>query len=120
MEEYYKWYSESGNLFELYIGKKHDRFNGEGVHQDIRLSYKDGYLTWDVYESTYGRIHALNYFKKLDLSELDSYNLDDEIEENNFKSFKNWLIESLTPIEIKRGEKIENIRKCIDVKADKN
>ncbi|MFW6243080.1 MAG: hypothetical protein ACOC2W_02880 [bacterium] len=108
--ENYKWYSENGNLFELHISEQSDRFNGEGIHQEVKLSYKDGYLIWDIYETSYGRIHALNYFKELEIYNLEYYNLDDEVDVQNFNSFKNWLIESLTPIEIKRVEKIEKIK----------
>lgn len=112
--ENYKWYSESGNLFELYIGDSKDRFNGEGIHQEVKISYRDGYLTWDVYETTYGRLHALSYFEKMEFYKKDLYDVGNELDKSDFNTFKNWIIESLTPIEIKRGEKIIKIKDKID------
>lgn len=107
---------ENGTKFILDIGEIVDsRYNEEGVYQDVFLRmYDDRFNIYqDVYETNFGRFHALNFFKNINISLLSNiltFEDDCELEYKNIQTFKEIIIEKLKPIETIRGEKISKIK----------
>ena len=95
--------------YELVIGNEQDRFNGEGVLQNVTLYRIDNDLIFpkeEVYETTYGWFTAIEHFNNIDINEFEEDNI-------NFDEFKNWIITSLTPITEQRKVKIGRIKEKI-------
>lgn len=112
MEEYFFNSNENSMLILEISNDIKDRFNGEGIHQDVIL-YNFNYFSKIkrvIYETTYGRLHALNFFKNLNINDLIEQDSDFEDLKDDFILFKDWLIDCLTPIEQKRKEKIIEIK----------
>lgn len=117
--EKYK-FNGDGHEFILEIHDKHPRFNGEGVLEMVTL-YVNGR---EMYRDTFGREKSLNFL----ISDFDNEFVDMSHEKANrrysfrtlqgyiilheeqYNMFINWLIESLTPKNIKRIHKINRIK----------
>lgn len=130
---YYNYYDDKYDYihkFELVIGIKKRRFQNEGVLQEVIL-YLDNCPT---FYTNFGRHHLLNLltdgtfssntqfidnfyfdikqrFVRIIMSERPYIDL--QIKDYDFDKFYEWLVESLTPLEQKRKEKIEEIKKNI-------
>ena len=114
--EGYTWINKDDILYILSIGEESDRFDGEGMLQEVKLTRFDKddiFPSEDVYDTTYGRHHAM---EQLCSEHIGWWENNDE---EDFKKFKIWLITSLTPITEQRMFKIERIKNKIYKDNDK-
>ena len=106
--EKYTWScdTDDGSPFTLIlnIGKRQKRFDGEGVLQDVSLHCENT----EIYETTFGREHAIKEFKDIMFDMID---LELPLNEEKFDEMMIWLLTSLTPITEQRKVKIEEIQK---------
>ncbi len=109
--EQYIWRCNKNVTYELTIDTEKDRYNGEGVLQSVVLYRIDRDLIFpkeeEVYETTYGRFAALDYFNNLTYEQWGEEN-------DSFDDFKIWIITSLTPITEQRKVKINQIKEKIN------
>ena len=113
--------------FEIKIGEKYYRYLNEGIYQEIYLSVND----YIIYGDTYGYSNSLK--RLLNSNPYTFFNIEMFFNDKNKKEFKclinnfdyicinnekydefiNWLIESLTPINIKRKNKINKLKNVL-------
>jgi len=135
VEKYYWIYDEY--KFELVIGFESSRFDDEGIFQQVILFLNNKIIA----NSSFGRLHMLKlltnsiYSISDEFIDVDSVYIDANkrymnikhnspeiqltIKNNDFVKFYLWLVESLTPLNIKRIKKINNIQKNIKLLGNK-
>jgi hypothetical protein len=121
--ERYLWIfnrNQESYKFEFYIGEELNRFENEGIYQDIRLSINNE----STFYSNFGRMESLDFFKystnwKYDSISNDYFNKcitfyygieSVTLLNKDYEEFIKWTEDSLLPLEIKRKHKINNIK----------
>lgn len=135
--EKYRWeYRDEvynlNHIFEITIGESSYRFKDEGILEIVNI-YLNGK---SVLTTGFGRHHQLNILKcgiyTSSTNSIDDFyfntsekfakildvtsHIEVQIQDDDFDNFHKWIIESLTPIDQKRKEKINQIKKCISNK----
>jgi hypothetical protein len=110
MEEYI-WKSKLRDgliyTYVLTIGEEYDRYNGEGILQNVKIKIISDSSEDELYETLFGREKAIK-----DWSVLNNP-ISIPLEDEQITEFKNWLITCLTPKTEQRKIKIGRIKNKI-------
>lgn len=106
--ETYTWEGKLSNdfiyTFVLTIGEEYDRFNGEGILQDVKIMMINDSVEEELYETSFGREEAIRTWS------VPNNPICTPLEDEQITEFKNWLITCLTPKTEQRKVKIGRIK----------